>query len=281
MDSENDVIQGLFERPFSQRSIDEKLTLTKMSIPRPKMDCLKQIITRKDKTVTRTFNESAYDTKWLCGSENLGKLYCWPCLLFQGIAEKNIWCRMGYNDLNHLSSAIKSHAASRDHIDNSIAYRTFGKTRIDEALDHGREVRRKAHNVAVKKNREGMKTLIDIVCYLGSHGLSFRGHDESKSSSNRGNYKDLCVFLGSRDSAFEEFISSSSVFSGTSAGIQNELIEIIGKLIVKQITTEVSEAKYIAVMVDETTDISRKSQLATALRYCLEDGKFSFYITLS
>lgn len=90
---------------------------------------------------------------------------------------------------------------------------------------------------------------------------------------NRGNYKDLCKFLASRDTDFSDFLSNNPVFSGTSAGIQNELIEVIGSYVLENIAREVNEAEFVAVMVDETTDIARKSQLSTTLRYCLKDGE--------
>lgn len=134
---------------------------------------------------------------------------------------------------------MKTHACSREHIDNVIALKTFGRTRIDEALDHGREVSRSNYNLLVTKNRKGLRTLIEVTYFLGCHGLGFRGHDEREESVNRGNYKDLCTFLTSRDSSFLEF-TSSRTFSGTSSGIQNQLIECIGDLMVRQIAHEIN-----------------------------------------
>lgn len=83
---------------------------------------------------------------------------------FKNQGEKCVWTSDGFSDLNHLSSAMKIHAASKEHINNAMAQRTFGKSRIDECLDHAREVARTQHNLRVKKNREGMKTLIELVC---------------------------------------------------------------------------------------------------------------------
>lgn len=272
-----DVIEDILSRPFFRRSVEEKLQLVKLDVPRPKMDNLKSACNRKGKTITRNFNPSSYETKWLCGSEKLQKLFCWPCLLFRKSGDKGMWSGTGYNDLSHLSTAIKVHAASRDHIDNAMAFQTFGKIRVDEAIDHGREVQRNNHNILVRKNREGMWKLIEIVCYLATHGLSFRGHDESDKSSNRGNYRDLCAFLALHDPNFNDFVSKSVVFSGVSATTQNELITIIGEMMMDEMVGEVQHAECVAVMVDETTDNSRKSQLATTLRYCLKNGEIFFF----
>lgn len=237
------------------------------------MSNLKSNYSKGMRTITRNFCVDSYQAnKWLCGSEKLNKLFCWPCLLFHGSKDRGVWTKAGFVDLNHLSTALKAHASSRDHIDNSMALKTFGRIRIDEALDHGREIARRNHNLLVDKNRKHMRTLIDVVCFLGTHGLSFRGHDEREGSINRGNYKDLCSFMASNDPAFEEFLNGH-VFTGTSGSIQNELIECVGEMIIREIQQEVAEADFVAILLDETTDSARLAQLSCALRYVKRNGK--------
>lgn len=270
------MIDDLLKRPFSVRSMEEKLSIIARGAPRPKMENLKTTYSKGGRSITRSFCANSYDSKWLCGSEVHNKLYCWPCVLFYRSKDKGVWSKIGFNDLNHLSAAMKSHAGSKDHIDNSMALKTFGRVKIDEALDHGREIARKNHNLLVAKNRKGMQTLVELVCFLGSHGLSFRGHDERETSINRGNYKDFSAFLASKDPNFEDFISGS-VFSGTSATIQNDLIACVGDMMVRKIQQEVDEAEFVAVLLDETTDLARMSQLSCALRYVKKNGKFIFY----
>jgi len=40
----------------------------------------------------------------------------------------------------------------------------------------------------VEKNRKYIKSPIEITLFLGDQGLAFRGHDESKLSSNKDEY---------------------------------------------------------------------------------------------
>jgi len=42
------------------------------------------------------------------------------------------------------------------------------------------------HKLVVESNRKYVKMLIDIVIHIVSQGLAYRGHDESKTSLNRG-----------------------------------------------------------------------------------------------
>lgn len=120
-----------------------------------------------------------------------------------------------------------------------------------------------------------MRELVEIVCFLGVHEHSFRAHDETEQSANRGNYKDLCSYLAARDPAFNEFITSNQAFKGTSATFQNELIEVIRNIIIDHIAQEVKEAEFVTVLADETTDVSRKAQLAISLRYVARNGALS------
>ncbi|XP_055522490.1 uncharacterized protein LOC129716681 [Wyeomyia smithii] len=72
-----------------------------------------------------------------------------------------------------------------------------------------------------------------------------------------------------RDPAFQDFMNNK-VFSGTSGGIQNELIECIESYMLQTIKREVLE--FVSIMMDESTDSARLSQLSCTLRYLRPDG---------
>jgi len=49
--------------------------------------------------------------------------------------------------------------------------------------------------------------------------------------------------------------------------IQNNFINICGKIIQDQLDNKINQAKYFSVLVDETTDISRVEQLSLCVHY--------------
>lgn len=53
----------------------------------------------------------------------------------------------------------------------------------------------------------------------------------------------------------------------THHSIQNEIISISAKLVSQEISNEVRECDYFAVMVDETKDISKTEQISVVVRY--------------
>ena len=77
---------------------------------------------------------------------------------------------------------------------------------IDQVMDEGVRLQTAQHNAKVRQNRETVKRLINATAYLGMQELSFRGHDEGADSDN-----------------------NSSLFTGMSKTIQNDLISAISK----------------------------------------------------
>ncbi|KAJ3589718.1 hypothetical protein NHX12_010561 [Muraenolepis orangiensis] len=150
--------------------------------------------------------------------------------------------------------------------------KTFGDTRIDLQLDEQRRSETTMHNEKVKKNREILKRLIHCVIFLGKQELPFRGHDESRESANRGNYLELLTFLAKYDPDLHYHLSTSKVFIGTSSQIQNDLISAVAEVMGEIIKEEISKAPFVALMLDETSDVSNAAQLSFVLRFVTDSG---------
>ncbi|XP_077380638.1 zinc finger MYM-type protein 1 [Festucalex cinctus] len=251
-------------KQFSRLGIEEKRQLLKDGRPTPDLPALQQ---KKGLKIVRTFQKEWYKKKeWLCGCTSINRLFCYPCLLFGGTTDK-VWTNAGYWDLNNLTSAIAKHEKSVVHIQSQIALKTFGLNRIDLALDEQRRLGISMHNEKVKKNREILKSLIDVVCFLGKQELVFLGNKEDESSLNRGNYIELLHLLASKDVNLASHLRTSIVFSGTSNTIQNDLIEAIAFVLRDNVKEELSVSQFVAVEVDGTTDITNKTQISIILRY--------------
>ena len=135
------------------------------------------------------------------------------------------------------------------------------------ALNEQRRLNTSVHNAKVKENREILKDLINATCFLAKQELAFRGDDESASSSNRGNYVELLHAFAEKDDKLARHLETSTVFSGVSNRIQNDLIEAIGDVIRNYTLTEINAAPFVAVEVDETTVVTNKAQISVILRY--------------
>ncbi|XP_072376039.1 zinc finger MYM-type protein 1-like, partial [Diabrotica undecimpunctata] len=144
-------------------------------------------------------------------------------------------------------------------------FHLLGKVRIDHAIDHGKKIDAQRHNERVVKNRKIVGRLIDVVRFLACQELAFRGHDETGTSKNKGNYLELLDLLALEESNMRDHLEASNIFKGTSSEIQNQLIESVEYIIRQKIFKELQEADFISVQADETTDVSCKSQFSVIL----------------
>lgn len=88
------------------------------------------------------------------------------------------------------------------------------------------------------------------------------GHNESKESTDRN--IEMSNFLAKHDKDLHYHISTNKVFRGTSGKIQNDLVSAIVELMGEEIKREIKKARFVAVIVYETTNVSTAAQLALA-----------------
>ena len=132
-----------------------------------------------------------------------------------------------------------------------------------------------AAKLLMEKNRKVIESLLKITMLCGKQGLPLRGHrddgvdfGQENGSSNQGNYIELVHFRAETD----EVKNAPRNALYTSKTIQNSLIEVVRQHNLRDILSEVNQAKYYTIIADEVTDLSNKEQLSLALRYVL-DGK--------
>ncbi|XP_026819103.1 zinc finger MYM-type protein 1-like [Rhopalosiphum maidis] len=92
-------------------------------------------------------------------------------------------------------------------------------------------------------------------------GIPFRGHDESKQSSNRGNYIEL-LNMFCDDNVKLKLESRYGHY--TSPGYQNYCIKIIAFITRSNIIKQISA---FSILVDEIKDTSKKVQLSFVIRF--------------
>ena len=74
---------------------------------------------------------------------------------------------------------------------------------VDVLFSRARREAVERHNEEVRKNREMLKNIVNAVLYLARQEMAFRGHDESFTCLNQGNYRKLLKSFGKLDSVFD------------------------------------------------------------------------------
>ncbi|KAF2899736.1 hypothetical protein ILUMI_06438 [Ignelater luminosus] len=78
--------------------------------------------------------------------------------------------------------------------------------------------------------------------------------------------------MARNDNLLKSHIVNSTVFRDVSSTIQNELISSVGKVMIQEIKAELSKAPFVALIMNETSDINVPSQLSTVVRYVSAKG---------
>lgn len=143
---------------------------------------------------------------------------------------------------------------------------------IDAQLSNQREAQISSRRRTVEKNRAAVGHIMEICSLIARLGMPFRGHDESAESDNRGLFRELVEHQArSGDIVLKDHLEGAAGNCNyLSHQIQNEMIEVIGSAIHAEIVRRIKAATIFSVMMDETTDISNKEQVAIAVRYVYE-----------
>ena len=186
--TEADIISDLLRRSFSVRPSAAQNVIVKQR-PTPNL---------APTTKGRSFQKAWYEKKdWLCGSSDMLKLFCWPCLLF--CPGKN-----GYSDVHSFHSDCKKHEKAKSYMGAFKTWKTYGAgVRVDSLISQARRDEINRHNEQVRQNREILKTITEGTLYLSRQELAFRGHNESEESLNQVNYRELLESFARFDSVFE------------------------------------------------------------------------------
>lgn len=254
-------VDFLLTHPFHTLNQQDKKRIKELGPHRPRNILVSQVVGKK----TRNFNPDFFDRyEWLTLSVGKRSLFCFYCVLFGG--ESN-WSKVGCRDIKHLSQTIKSHGASKQHIDNAVRYQMFGTVDIATELDSARALSVRLFNDRVQKNRHILKQIIEALIFCGTHELALRGHDESETSSNRGVFLDLLNQFARRDTTLESHLQSATVAKYTSKDIQNEILDCMFNVYKEELLKDVKNATFLSVQADEATDISNASQFVIIFRF--------------
>ncbi|XP_042443838.1 zinc finger MYM-type protein 1-like [Zingiber officinale] len=123
------------------------------------------------------------------------------------------------------------------------------------------------------KNRLRLKATIEGLLWLATQGCSFRGHDESKSSLNRGNFIELLKFQAHLNDEIAKVVLHNAPQNAryTSPQIQKEILHILANKVRTMIRDKLGDAKF-CILVDEAQDESKKEQMSLIFRFVNNSG---------
>ncbi|XP_071706723.1 uncharacterized protein [Rutidosis leptorrhynchoides] len=125
----------------------------------------------------------------------------------------------------------------------------------------------KQYDIEKQEYRIRLQSSIDVVRYVMHNALPFRGHDESENSIYRGIFLETLKLVASQnEDAHKAMIKAPKNCKLTSPDIQKDIVECFVKEILSSIFGEIGNDVF-SLLVDESSGVSKKEQMAVVLRY--------------
>ncbi|XP_072078121.1 uncharacterized protein [Arachis hypogaea] len=170
---------------------------------------------------------------WLEYSIEDDAIYCFPCFLFAKEPSintgSNTFIENGFRNWKKVNS--EKECALLNHIGkgpNSFRHKALKS--CDDLMKQSQHIDRLLHKQTseeIEKNRIRLGASIDCIRWLTFQGCAYRGHDESQSSSNRGNFLEMLKFLGSYNERVKQNILKAKVQATEIMGITNVLCQAL------------------------------------------------------
>jgi len=125
-------------------------------------------------------------------------------------------------------------------------------------------------------NKDAVSILIDLACTLARHELAFRSHNEGANELQNGNFYQMVLLLSRHNAILKRWLNDISMHSHQvtylSIKSQNEFIDLLAAITLKNIIKEVSASDLFSVLADTTPDVVYLDQLSVCLRYVDQGG---------
>ncbi|GAA6106326.1 collagen alpha-5(VI) chain-like isoform X1 [Tachysurus ichikawai] len=192
--------------------------------------------------------------KWLEYSLEKDAMYCFSCRLFlteDKFKARTAWRTSGVVNWRKAVEKIHEHSTTEAHMISMVRWANYRKGPLVEAFKAQAAECGLQNKKERQKNREILFRLIDITVYLARQGLAFRGHDESSTSSNRGNFLELVHLLAEYDSVLRmhlehiqitQFQKKKAQVTLLSNRTQNDLIRSLGTQVATPVFQETAVA---------------------------------------
>ncbi|KAF8392182.1 hypothetical protein HHK36_022524 [Tetracentron sinense] len=141
---------------------------------------------------------------------------------------------------------------------------------------HIRTVVRKQLDQFRRDYRVRLNASIDCIRFILRQGLTFRGHDESEESNNKGNFLELLQFLSNHNESIRNVVLQNAPenLKLTAPNIQKDIVSAVATETTNNIINGVGNALFV-ILIDESYDISIKEQMAVVLRYVNKQGSMT------
>ena len=222
---------------------------------------------------------------WLAYSRKEDAAFCKACLLqckkTAGVGSQPLKGLVNepYRNWKKALDYFKKHESTVYHKSSMLALENIRK--MDEGKMVPIDVQLSSEKKKViEENKKKLMAIVETVKLCGQQGLALRGSKEGGQITpevpavNDGNFRPLLRFRATTDDLLKKHLETSSKNAVyTSNRIQNEVISIFHKKILRNLVDNINKSKAFSLLADETSDISGLEQLSICVRYTANEGE--------
>ena len=188
-------------------------------------------------------------------------LYCVHCCLFPHRDGRDKTFSLGNpsSDWHHIGNLIEQHVKHTGHTECIRAGEQFLYTSQRSGSVRSQLLGQTAQDI--QNNRHVLTEIIKVLILCGQQNIALRGHVEE-----RGNFMAILSAKAENDPVLARHLASSKV-KYTSPEVQNEILEIISNQIQHAVVTRCNESSCFSLIVDESTDRSKREQMSLNVRF--------------
>ena len=219
----------------------------------------------KSSVVLRSFQPSWFDQwKWLHWNQATECAYCYVCISafkqgkLRSSSAEHAFISKGFKNCKNATACFRDHEQSSCHKEAIGMVITIPATHKDIS-----ECISSASGEQRRHNRSCFMKVLTSLQFLARQGLPVRGEGEGELN---GNLSQLLSLRSQDDLKLVEWLKKKTD-KYTGHDMQNEIIQVMGHQILRQIASNIKAAGRFSIMVDETPDVSTKEQVVFALRW--------------
>ncbi|XP_019175880.1 PREDICTED: zinc finger MYM-type protein 1-like [Ipomoea nil] len=233
--------------PMWKCPIEKRDEVRRAYIKADPYQCLLSKYPKSEENHPRSFQASWFKLfpSWLEYSPSKDAAFCLPCYLFHtqdGPSGLDVFTINGFRSWKKVRDGKNCSFLAHIGKDLTSPHRNAEKACADlmNQQSHIAQHIEKFTSQEIAENRLRLKTSIEATRWIAFQGYSFRGHDESITSINRGNFLELLSFI---------------------ASFNDEVTKVL----------EIGDAKF-CIIIDEARDESKNEQMSIVLRFVNKDG---------
>lgn len=200
--------------------------------------------------------------------------FCYACRKFKSVSSDGTFSIKGFNDWKHAiesGKGLNKRAASKEHLVCKAMWRDLEKLR-----ETGKTISTLLNSEQLARNRYYMSAVIHMLEFLVVNRLPLRGDNAGFASvlddnSSMGLFLSLFEYTMLKDpelTRITKTIPQNAHY--TSPQIQNEIIEMMSKIVTEEIVRHIGDSWY-SVKVDDTRDSLGQERISVVVRFVDEN----------